>query len=51
MEKKIVTPRRGMTIDELAVLITDGFRTLIQALELDKRVRKLEDKIIGKDKK
>ena len=51
MEKKIITPRRGTTLDELAVLITDGFRVLIQALELDRRVRKLEDKILGKDKK
>jgi len=51
MEKKNLSPRRGMTIDELAVLITDGFRTLIQAFEIDKRIRKLEDIIIGKNKK
>jgi hypothetical protein len=51
MEKKNLSPRRKMTIDELAALITDGFRTLIQAFEIDKRIRKLEDKVIGKNKK
>ena len=51
MKKKIVTPRKGITLDELTVFITDGFRVVIQAFELDKRVRKLEDKILGKDKK
>ena len=51
MEKKNISPRRGTTLDELEVIITDGFRILLQAFELDKRVRKLEDIIIGKDKK
>ena len=51
MYKKHIPPKEEMTLTKLALMIQDGFSKMLEVLDLNNRMRKLEELMNAKEKK
>jgi len=51
MDKNKIPPREEVTLTRLAIMIQDGFAKMYELLNIDKRLKRMEDIIDAREKK